>query len=58
MHANPILDLNGLSWLKAMVPSMSPVSPVFYAAVSVRIGLKTQFEWEHPFHNINGEETC
>ena len=31
---------------------MSPVSPVFYTVVTVRIGLKTQLEWEHPFYNI------
>ena len=30
---------------------MSPVSPVFHTVVTVRIGLKTQSEWEHPFHN-------
>ena len=26
----------------------SPVSPVFHIVVTVRIGLKTQLEWEHP----------
>ena len=31
---------------------MSSVSPVFHTTVIVRIGLKTQLEWEHPFHNI------
>ena len=31
---------------------MSPVSPVFHNVVTVRIGLKTQLEWEHPFHII------
>ena len=29
---------------------MSPVSPVFYAVVAVRIGLKTQLEWN--IHSI------
>ena len=31
---------------------MSPVSPVFHTVVTVIIGIKTQLEWEHPFHNI------
>ena len=31
---------------------LSPVSPVFHTVVTVRIGLKTHLEWEHPFHNI------
>ena len=31
---------------------MSPVSPQFHTEVTVRIGLKTQLEWEHPFHKI------
>ena len=31
---------------------MSPVSPVFHTAVKVRIGLKTQLDWRHPFHII------
>ena len=31
---------------------MSPVSLVFQTVVTVRIGLKTQLEWEPPFHNI------
>ena len=31
---------------------MSPVSPVFHTAVTVRISLKIQLEWEHPFHII------
>ena len=31
---------------------MSPVSPLFYTVVTVRIGVKTQLEWEHPFHNV------
>ena len=30
---------------------MSPASPVFHTVVTVRIGLKTQLEWEHPFNN-------
>ena len=28
---------------------MSPVSPVCYTVGTVRIGHKTQLEWEHPF---------
>ena len=31
---------------------MSPVSPVFRTVLTVRIGLKAQWEWEHPFHYI------
>ena len=31
---------------------MSPGSPVFHSVVTVRIGLKTQLECEHPFHRI------
>ena len=31
---------------------MSPVSPVFHTVVTVRISLKTQLEWEHPFRRI------
>ena len=31
---------------------MSPISPVFHTVVTVRIGLKTQLEWENPFYNI------
>ena len=31
---------------------MSPVSPVFHTVVKVRIVLKTQLEWEHPFLRI------
>ena len=31
---------------------MLPVSPVFHTEVTVRIGLKTQLEWEHPYHKI------
>ena len=31
---------------------MPPVSPVFHTEVTVRIGIKTQLEWEHPFHKI------
>ena len=29
---------------------MPPVSSVFQTVEAVRIGLKTQLEWEHPFH--------
>ena len=32
--------------------SMPPVSPVFLTVVTVRIGLKTELEWEHPFRKI------
>ena len=31
---------------------MSPVSPVYYTVETVKIGLKTQLEWENPFHRI------
>ena len=31
---------------------MSPVSPVLHAVVTVRVGLKTELEWEHPFYRI------
>ena len=31
---------------------MSPVSPVLHTAAIMRIGLKTQSEWELPFHKI------
>ena len=31
---------------------MSPVSLVYYTVETVKIGLKTQLEWEHPFHRI------
>ena len=31
---------------------MSQVSPVFHSVVTVKIGLKTQLEWEHPFPKI------
>ena len=30
----------------------STVSPLFHPVVTLRIGLKTQLEWEHPFHKI------
>ena len=30
---------------------MSPVFPVFHIVVTVRIGLKTKLELEHPFHD-------
>ena len=33
-------------------PCMSPVSPVFHTLVTLKIGLKTQLEWEHQFHQI------
>ena len=36
----------------------SPVSPVFHTVVTVRIGLKTKLEWEHPFQNINNLTLC
>ena len=31
----------------------SPVSQVFHTVVTVRIHLKTQLEWEHPFHRVS-----
>ena len=37
---------------------MSPVSPVFLTVVPVQIGLKTQLEWEHPFHRIISLKAC
>ena len=29
-----------------------PISQVFHTVVTVRIGLKTQLEWEHSFNKI------
>ena len=38
--------------LKSYNLFMSPFSPEFHTEVTVRIGLKTHLEWEHPFHKI------
>ena len=32
---------------------MSKYSPVFHTVVTVRIGLRTQLEWELSFHKIS-----
>ena len=37
---------------------MSLVFPLFHAVVTVRIGLKTQSDWEHPFYNMRIPDQC
>ena len=37
---------------------MLPDSVLTHTVVIVKIGLKTQFEWEHPFHNIRCLTLC